>query len=63
VTSRKIAVVAWTESLRLLFPRCDGSVLVQEHGAVESVALDGFEAGVADDAAELNHDNSEVVLW
>ncbi len=27
--------------------------LVEEHGAVESVALDGLEAGVADDAAEL----------
>ena len=27
--------------------------LVEEHGAVEGVALDGFEAGVADDAAEF----------
>jgi hypothetical protein len=27
--------------------------LVQEHGAVEGVALDGLEAGVADDAAEF----------
>ena len=26
---------------------------VEEHGAVEGVALDGFEAGVADDAAEF----------
>ena len=27
--------------------------LVEEHGAVEGVALDGLEAGVADDAAEF----------
>ena len=27
--------------------------LVEEHGSVEGVALDGFEAGVADNAAEL----------
>jgi len=27
--------------------------LVKEHGAVEGVALDGLEAGVADDAAQL----------
>lgn len=26
---------------------------VQEHGAIESVALDGFESGVADDSAEF----------
>ncbi len=28
-----------------------GPELVEEHGAVEGVALDGFEAGIADDAA------------
>ena len=27
--------------------------LVEEHGVVEGVALDGFEAGVADDTAEF----------
>ena len=29
------------------------SALVEEHGAVEGVALDGLEAGVADDSAQL----------
>jgi hypothetical protein len=28
-------------------------LVVQEHGAVEGVALDGLEAGVADDSAQL----------
>ena len=30
-----------------------GEVLIEEHGAVEGVTLDGFETGVTDDAAEF----------
>lgn len=30
-----------------------GSRLIQEHGAIKSVALDWFESGIADDAAQL----------
>ncbi len=33
--------------------RMEVQALVEEHGAVEGVALDGLEAGVADDAAKF----------
>src|SRR5690349_18772790 len=49
-------IVRWSPtSLRDMGTQVGGDwrQLIEEHGAVEGVALDGLEAGVADDAAEF----------
>ena len=54
LTPRTLSAGPQAAPLRMTGQRGQGLVsLVEEHGAVEGVALDGLEAGVADDAAEF----------